>query len=253
MPPLNATPYVTVLVTVYNGAKYVGEAISSILAQTLTNFELLIIDDASIDHSRDIINGFSDPRIRFIAQSPNRGIHATLNRGLAEAKAPLMAIMDQDDISLPNRLACQVVSFTTNAELAICGTAIEIFGDNPGESWVNYFEPESVKIALLFENPICHPSVMMERSTLVELGLKYPNFPLAEEYALWVQTSRQRQITNLPTKLLRYRAHAQQVSRSRNQQQTASNDKVLADQLKHLNMVFSPRDLMVHKLLSGGF
>lgn len=250
---MSTSPTVTVLVTVYNGANYVAQAISSILNQTMPNFELLVIDDASTDKSRDVIAGFSDPRIRLIKQTSNRGIQSTLNRGLREAKAPLMAIMDQDDISAPQRLAAQIAQFRTNPQLAVCGTAIDVFGETPGPSWIHYFDPTNLQIALLFENPICHPSVMMDRATLLQLGLNYPDFPLAEEYALWVRSSRVRQITNLPQKLLRYRAHSQQVSRSRNLLQTASIDLVLSEQLHQLRLGFNSRDLMVHKLLSGGF
>jgi glycosyltransferase involved in cell wall biosynthesis len=244
---------ITVLVTVFNGSRYVGAAIESILTQSVSDFELLIIDDASTDESREVISRYKDPRIRFIRQEVNQGIHATLNRGLVEASAPLLAIMDQDDISLPNRLATQLTQFAQNSRLAVLGSAIEIFGENPGESWVRHFHPEALKVALLFENPICHPSVMMNRAELMKRKLNYPNFPLAEEYALWVQTSRGSEIANHPATLLRYRAHSQQVSRTRNLRQVASNDLVMVEQLHHLGLKLSARDLMVHKLLSGGF
>ena len=250
---MTPSPAVTVLVTVYNGSRYVAESVGSVLAQTMPNFELLIIDDASTDHSLKIVREFEDPRIRLLVHEKNRGIHDTLNHGMAEAKAPLMAIMDQDDIAQPTRLERQLEHFSNNPNMLVCGTAIETFGDNPGPSWVRFHDPENVKIALLFENPLCHPSVMMNREALLKLGLSYPPVPLAEEYALWVRASREGMVANLDQPLLRYRAHAQQVSRSRNLLQNRSNDQILREQLHHLGVSFSARELIIHKMLTEGF
>src|SRR5688572_25142970 len=101
------TPCVTVLMPVYNAEKYLKEAIDSILQQTLTDFEFLIIDDGSTDASVRIIRSYADSRIRLVQNETNAGITVTLNKGIELAKAPLIARMDADDISYPMRLQRQ--------------------------------------------------------------------------------------------------------------------------------------------------
>jgi hypothetical protein len=247
------TPAITVLMTVYNGRTYLDEAVQSILAQTCHDFELLIINDGSTDDSLALLRVYDDPRIRLIDQQPNQGIRNTLNRGLREARGRYIATMDQDDISAPTRLERLLARMESQPELALCGSAIETFGDHPVTPWVRHFEPAALKIALLFENPICHPSIMLRRSLLQTHGLEYPHVPYAEEYSLWVALSRVAPIANLAEPLLRYRAHPQQVSRSRNEIQCASMNLVLLEQLSHLGIEASPQDLILHKMLGGVF
>lgn len=247
------TPAVTVLMTVYNGRAYLGEAVDSILAQTCRDFELLIINDGSTDDSLELLLRYTDPRIRLIDQQPNQGIRATLNRGLREARGRYVAIMDQDDISMPTRLERLLACMEAQPELVLCGSAIETFGDHPVTPWVKYFEPDALKVALLFENPICHPSVMLRRSALEARGLEYPKVPYAEEYSLWVSLALAAPIANLPEPLLRYRAHPRQVSRSRNEIQCASTNGVLLGQLARLGLAATAQDIIVHKMLGGVF
>lgn len=246
-------PRVTVLMTVYNGQSYLAEAIASILAQSFRDFELLVINDGSADDSLAIIRSFSDPRLRLIDQHPNRGIRATLNRGLAEATGDYVAVMDQDDIAHPERLAQQVAFMDRHGEVALCGSDVEIFGERSGPSWVRHFSPAALRVALLFENPICHPSVMLRRQTLARNTLEYPDFPYAEEYSLWVRLSRCSQLANLPEKLLRYRSHAQQVSQRKSEIQCHSTNLILSEQLRRLGLAATPRDLIVHKMLGPVF
>lgn len=246
-------PAITVLMTVYNGRKLLPEAIESILVQTHRDFELLIINDGSTDDSLALLRTYADPRIRIIDQQPNRGIHHTLNRGLHEARGRYVAIMDQDDIAMPCRLERLYSRMEAQPDLALCGSAIETFGDHPVKPWVRYFEPDALKVALLFENPVCHPSVMLRRSILADNGLQYPDVPYAEEYSLWVTLSRLGPIANHPEPLLRYRSHPQQVSRLRNDLQCESIDRIMIEQLGRLGIAVTARDLAIHKLLGGGF
>ncbi|MES2692497.1 MAG: glycosyltransferase [Verrucomicrobiota bacterium] len=250
---MSTSPQVTVLMTVYNGARYVAEAIDSIVGQTFSDFELLIIDDGSTDDSLAVIRRYSDARIRLIEQSPNRGIRATLNRGLGEARGRYIAIMDQDDIAAPERLARQTALLDAQPAVGLCGSDIETFGEKTGASWIRHFAPEALRIALLFENPICHPSVMLRRQVLVDSKLEYPEFPYAEEYALWVRISRQHQLVNLPQKLLRYRTHPQQISRRKSEIQCRSADAVVHEQLQTLGIAASPREMIVHRMFGESF
>ncbi len=239
--------------TVYNGRRYVGEAIESILGQPFRDFELLIINDGSRDDSLAVIRRYSDDRIRVIDQQPNQGIRAVLNRGLREARTDYIAIMDQDDVAHPQRLEQQVAFMETHPDVGLCGTDIEVFGERSMPSWIRHFESDALQIALLFENPFCHPSVILRRQTLAAHQLDYPDFPYAEEYALWVKLSRHARVANLPEKLLRYRTHAQQVSQSKNDIQCRSTEQILLEQLRYLGIDATRRDLIVHKMLGAVF
>jgi glycosyltransferase involved in cell wall biosynthesis len=250
---MTVAPAVTVLMTVYNGSRYLREAVDSIRHQAFSDFELLVIDDGSDDDSLSLLRTFADARIRIVAQHPNRGIRATLNRGLRESRGRYVAIMDQDDLAAPDRLALQVAHLEANPGVGLCGGDVELFGERSGASWVRYFESAPLRVALLFENPICHPSVMLRRDTLAAHGLEYPEFPYAEEYALWVRLSRVASLANLRARLLRYRTHAQQISRRKSELQCRSADAVVREQLAHLGLDASPRDIIVHRLLSGIF
>jgi len=250
---MTTAPAVTVLMTVYNGLPYLDAAIRSVLAQTTADFELLVINDGSTDESLATIRAHTDPRIRLIDQQPNRGIRATLNRGLAESRGRYVAIMDQDDVAAPERLALQVAHLEANPGVGLCGGDVELFGERTGPSWVRYFDPADLRVALLFENPICHPSVMLRRDTLAAHGLEYPDFPYAEEYALWVRLSRVASLANLRARVLRYRTHPSQISRRKSELQCRSADAVVRGQLAHLGLDASGRDIIVHRLLSGVF
>src|SRR5437868_2907435 len=108
--------------TVYNSEEYLREAIESILGQTFTDFEFIIIDDGSTDRSADIVNSYSDTRIRFLSNSSNLGLVASLNEGIERARGEYIARMDCDDVSLPERLAKQVTFMDSRPELAASGT-----------------------------------------------------------------------------------------------------------------------------------
>ena len=120
---------VSVVLPVYNGAKYLRDAIDSMLAQSYANFELIIIDDGSTDDSINIISAFNDPRIRLYSQE-NQGLAATLNRGITLAKGAYIARQDQDDVSLPNRLSKQAAFLETNPDYGMVGTWASIWERN---------------------------------------------------------------------------------------------------------------------------
>lgn len=117
-------PDLTVLMTVYNGMPYLPEAIESVLNQTYADFKLLVVDDCSIDESRQVIRGYSDPRIRLLENEENLGQTRSLNRGLGMVDTELVARMDHDDISHPERLRKQVEFLVEHADIAVLGTCI---------------------------------------------------------------------------------------------------------------------------------
>ena len=127
---IESSPIVTVLMPVYNAEKYLAEAINSILNQTFTNYELLIINDGSTDKSEEIILKYSDKRIRYIKNDKNIRLVATLNKGIELAKGKYIARMDADDISVPTRLEKQITLLENNEDIGVCGSFLYVFGEN---------------------------------------------------------------------------------------------------------------------------
>lgn len=212
-----SSPEVSVLLPVYNGAADVERAVASILAQTYTDFELLIINDGSADNSADVLARFDDPRIRLVHQD-NCGLAATLNRGCVMAKGEFIARQDQDDLSHPTRLEKQVAYMRSNPDCALLGTWAEIHvGDEPaGRSHEHATEHGLICFELLFNNPFVHSSVMFRRDVVLEIG-GYTTDPARqppEDYELWSRIARSYRVANLPEKLLIYREVAQSMSRA---------------------------------------
>lgn len=247
-------PTVSVLMPLYNAARYLDEAIDSILAQTWTDFELLVIDDGSTDGSREKVAARTDARIRLESMPRNQGVVAALNHGLQLVRGTFIARMDADDIAQPERLARQLAYLEKHPEVGALGTDFECFGGASPESWVRYFDAENLHIALLFENPICHPTVMLRRSALDESGRGYPvDAPHAEEYALWLRLAARTRLANLPDRLLRYRVHEHQVSRLKSAEQCRSIDRLVGAQLDALGLRSGARDFRIHHAMGNGF
>jgi glycosyltransferase involved in cell wall biosynthesis len=199
---------ISVLLPVYNGEPHLREAIESILNQTYTDFELLIINDGSSDKSETTILSFDDSRIEYIENNENIGLIATLNKGLKLAKGKFIARMDHDDISLPNRFTEQVKFLEDNPDIGICGTWAEEFGLESKIVKPPVCHHEIVA-SLLFQNPLYHPSTMLRKSELSQYNLSYTEgYIQAEDYKLWIDAATHTKLYNLPQVLLRYRRHS---------------------------------------------
>jgi glycosyltransferase involved in cell wall biosynthesis len=246
------TPEISVLMPVYNAGAYLPAAVESILRQTWKDFEVLILDDGSTDGSRDYLATLRDPRVRLDLADGNRGLIATLNRGVELCRAPLVARMDQDDIAEPERLAEQKRAMDAHPEVAILGSDFTPIGGAGQESWVRFFEPEDIRIALLFENPVCHPTVML-RPDRFGSPLYPVEYPHAEDYALWVRCTAVAEQRNLREKLLRYRFHEGQVSRRQTDPQQESIRRLVLSQLAAMGLHPTAGELYVHQSMAHGF
>lgn len=211
-PPDNIQPMVTVLMPVYNAARYLREALESVLSQTYRDFELLVIDDASTDASADLVGSFHDPRIRLLRNDSNLGVARTLNRGAQLARGRYLARMDADDVCLPERLKRQVEYLELHPEVEVLGTRVELIGADGGEIGVWQADREAVtaeeiRSRLPQGNCLAHPSVMMRR----ELLLCHPyheKVPYAQDYELWLRLAAHGcRIEKLDQVLLRHRVH----------------------------------------------
>lgn len=209
-------PLVSVLMPVYNGAADLRRALDSVLGQTFSDFELIVINDGSKDESASLLNSVDDPRVRVIHQD-NMGLAATLNRGLAMARGALIARQDQDDLSHPERFARQVTHLNDNPECILLGTAAEIWvGDEPTERAHDHpTEHSLLAFDLLFNNPFVHSSVMMRRDAVLDIGgyTTDKSRQPPEDYELWSRLARKGRLANLPERLLVYREVPQSMSR----------------------------------------
>ncbi len=209
---LRNRPFVTILMPVFNAEKYLDQALVSILQQTYSHFELLVINDGSTDESEDIIlkHQSSDTRVRYVKNECNLQLIATLNKGFQLAKGDYIARMDADDLALPHRLERQVEIMEKNKEIGICGSWIQVFGVR--NELIQYPEThEEIAAALFFYNPFSHPSVMFRRKEIDRLKMFYHSDYLhAEDYKLWFQHFQYTTFYNIPEVLLHYRVHEDQ-------------------------------------------
>lgn len=204
-------PSVTVLMAVFNGERYLGPAVESILKQTYRDFELVIVDDGSTDGSRAIARAYGDARVRLVENERNLGQAASLNRGLHLARGELIARQDVDDLSHPKRLSRQVEVMRAHPDLALVGTqgrVIDQTGARVGA--INRCrEPVSIRWYHLFDNPFIHTSVMFRRAVVLdELGGFDESFSYAQDYELWSRVLQAHRVLNLPDRLVDYRWHA---------------------------------------------
>jgi glycosyltransferase involved in cell wall biosynthesis len=222
---LNRNIPVTVLMPVYNAGKYVHEAIQSILVQTYSTFEFIIINDGSTDETESIILSFTDPRIKYICNKSNLGIVATLNLGLELANGKYIARMDADDIAHEERLSTQIEFLEANEHYGLCGSWYENFGSESGDVKmpVSY---DSVRLQLLFHTAFAHPSVIFRARLVKEAKLAYSQTHIyAEDYHLWIEMITQMKGTNLPLFLLKYRVHDTNLSVINKLKQTVNAGK----------------------------
>ena len=243
------TPRVTVLMPVYNAEAYLREAIDSILSQTFTDFEFLIIDDGSTDSSADIIRSYDNPRIRFIQNDRNLKLTTTLNKGLDLAHGEYVARMDADDISLPERLAKQVAFMDTHPAVGIVGVWAKAFGEasflipHPADA-------EVCRTKLLFDSCLVHPAVLLRSSFFDTHKLRYRDFPGMEDYELWQRTACLFPLTNIPDYLFRYRVTKGSIFHGGNYS-TREQTYRLIDQVSLLYLGIEPTDseLDIHNFL----
>lgn len=205
-------PIVGVVMPVYNGERYLAQTIEAVLGQTLSNFEFIIVNDGSMDGSRDVIAKYAkaDRRITVVDQA-NQGISRALNNGVERVSAPYVAPLDQDDISLPNRLEIEVAALEDAPGLVCVGGWYEII-DGQGRYLTTIRQPsdevEIQRLALAGHAPVCHSGCMMRRSALVQVGGYDPEFDLAQDLDLYLRLGEIGRLRNLERPVLRYRVHA---------------------------------------------
>ncbi len=209
---------VTVLMGVYNGERFLRPAIDGILRQDFADFELLVIDDGSTDGTPQMLASYSDPRLRVLRNPANIGLTKSLNRGLREAKAPLIARHDADDVSEPTRLGAQVAAFTQQADLAIVGSQARVIDESGnavhGVDWPKMLVPEGIRWQSMFESAFYHGAVMYRRDIILDrLGGYDEAYRTSQDFELWSRVVHDYPCRNLTDALINFRRHTGAVSR----------------------------------------
>lgn len=227
---------VSVILPVFNAETYLKEAIRSVLEQTFSDFELIVIDDGSTDKSGEMVLGFDDPRIIYLRNENNRGLVFSLNRGLKSAKGDYIARMDADDICHPERFQKQILTLNQNPSIGLCACQAALIDSN-GKQVEKVFFPKiiaPIPWEILWHNPIVHPSVMFRKKILNGESEWYrlEEYP-AEDYGLWCRLAAETKMLILNEKLLYYRISPSGIFHS--------NQKVIFDKSVSISRAYASR------------
>lgn len=240
----------------YNAEKYVGQAIESILNQIWTDFELIIINDASTDGSLTIATKYAeeDKRIKVIDFEQNSGIAKALNTAIGLARGEYVARMDADDISMPERLAKQLEFMDNHPECGVCGSWIRPFNEarKKFEVWETELEHDSIKAELLFGCALMHPTVVFRRTVLINDSTYESDYIPAEDYRLWSRMASETKLANIPEVLLKYRIHEDGISQKENKKQALQAQRVRRNILKELGLLPTVNQTKIHNAISNG-
>lgn len=204
---------VSVVMSVYNGERYVREAVDSILNQTFEDFEFIIIDDGSTDGTLTILQSYDDIRLRLVCQD-NVGLGKSLNRGITLAQGQYIARIDHDDLSLPERFEKQVQFLDVHPDVGLLGTACRVIDELRGREWDAQVatSDQALRHALIKHNPFFHSSVMMRKSILEKVDGYDEAFPYIQDYELWIRIANCAKLANLAEVLTVHRFHRDSAS-----------------------------------------
>ena len=243
-------PRVTVLMPVFNGERYLRDAMASIMGQTFTDFQFLIINDGSTDNSVNIIKSYTDNRIRLVHNKGNLGLVMSLNIGLALAQGEFIARMDSDDICRPDRLMLQVAFMETNPQVGVCGSWVQFFSEGKDKVWKLPSKSEEIRCWQFHSVGVAHPSVMMRRQSFTDNGLWYdPTYRHIEDYELWGRAIRVMDFANIRKVLLDYRISPEQVCSLYGSEQRAAMATLRLQRVRDLGIDPDQDEQQLHEMI----
>jgi len=249
---VNHVPKVTVVIPVYNRERYVAGAIDSILAQSFTDFELLLIDDGSSDRSLEVMRSYRDPRIRVVCNQNNEGIPFTRNKGLRLARGTYLAMLDSDDYSYPHRLQKELAFLETHRDYALVGswtTSMDEEGRSTHKIKILPVSPEEIRARLLFRCSVLQYSMMGRTAVLRTYGYR-EQFVVSQDFDLFVRVAEKHKLGNLPWVLVRRRLHGGRVTREKADLVKQMCMEIIANQLSKLRLGFDDFELERHYVLA---
>jgi glycosyltransferase involved in cell wall biosynthesis len=248
------TPKVSVFMPVYNAGIDLIEAVQSILNQTYTDFEFVIVNDGSTDNSIELLQQFTDSRIRIINNDGNKGLIASLNIGLELCIGEYIVRMDQDDISLPTRIEKQVEFMDQHPEYGLIGTWFQDFGDNIESKLVCYSSDDiQIRIRHLYQTHISHPTALLRNSVIKANNLKFdPNFVHGEDYEFWVRMSAYCKLSNIPELLVLKRDHIHNITNKYAQTMQDTCAKVKQKQFSKMGLDLNTDEIELYTRFANG-
>lgn len=237
---------------VHNGAAYLQEAITSILGQNFTDFEFVVVDDASHDGSLELLAKNKDSRLHILENAKQLGLSASLNLGIGAAVGEYVARMDHDDVSLPGRLSRQTAFLDAMNEVDIVGTWARTLGLRREQTWRYPVSNDEIRSEFVFSSSLVHSSVMWRKVAFYQRALHYdPAIARAQDYELWTRAAQAGlRFANLPEVQLRYRIHPNQVGRRNTDEQQEVANSVRERELARLGLAPSPAELVLHNRIS---
>lgn len=207
-------PELSIIMPLYNTEDFVGQAVQSILSQSYTDYEFIIVNDASTDRSLEVVNSFSDKRIKILTNDQNMGIVFSRNKGLKESVGRYVAPFDSDDIALPDKFKKQIKFLRNNPEYGMLGSWVKMIDKNGNllkKRWGLKASPEQIPAQLLFRNYFAQLSVVMRREA-IPIGGYVEGFNMAEDYRMWIEVAKNYKVWNYPEYLAYYRINSGSVT-----------------------------------------
>lgn len=236
---------VSVITSAYNCENYISEMIDSILAQTYSDWELILIDDASTDQTWNKILKYTDSRIRKIRNEKNEGLTKNLNKGIRMARGKYIIRIDADDIAFSRRIEKQVQYMENHSDVVLSGCWVKVFGDK-SDVWRNNLDSDRLNIHLLFGAVIFHPTFIIRKSILDEKQLYYDEkLKYAQDYNLEYRISKYGRLANIPEVLMKYRVHNKQISTEKLVEQTKCANYTRGMILHELNIILTEQESLI--------
>jgi glycosyltransferase involved in cell wall biosynthesis len=245
-------PIVSVIMAAYNSEHYISEAINSIINQTFKDFELIITNDCSTDNTANIISSYDDHRIKVLNNETNKGAPYSRNRAIMSAKGKYLAILDADDISLPDRLKEQVDYLEKHKEIDIAGSYVYQVNQNGLKTRTIKapIKDDQIKSSTFFRCSIVHSSAMIRYRFFIENNLFYDeSYPSSQDYEMWSRAILSGKIHTLPKFLTLYRQSETQMSNKQSKTQQTQAERVYLTLLKRIGLNGTEKEVRLHTIL----
>jgi len=242
-------PLVSIVMPCFNAGRWLDAALDSLQRQTHRELEIVAVDDGSTDGTAGLLaqRARADPRVRPVRLERNVGPGAAANRGLAESRGRFIARLDADDVAMPGRLEAQL-AFLQQTGVDLCGSWFVEFGQGIPRTTRWPHTEAAVKAGLLFQNPICHPTVMARRQVFERHPYR-PDSRLAEDYDLFSRASAEFRLANVPRALVRYRRHPGQASQAWRDAMEAVTRSIRLANLARQGIAATPEEQRLHNLI----
>lgn len=247
------TPVLSIVMPVYNRDKYISISVKSILSQTFSDYELIIINDGSTDKTEDIIKNFNDERIILINNEHNRGIVYSRNKGLSVARGKYIGMFDSDDIAYPQKFEEQIKFLSENPDFGMAGTWVRHIDDNGTvlkNKWKLKAKSKYIPAIMLFRNYFVQSTVVMRKEAIPAGGYS-KGFDIVEDSKMWFDVSLKYKVANIQQYLLYYRVHSGGISNQGNEKHIANSKKLFRYIFSYLNINPTENELNLHYLIKN--